>query len=148
MKAFEKIAERSVGSLMLLFGGALCFCASAALATAMLLKDPTPPASERRFDTPMLLAVEGDGCGGCEVFRKTVVNEYRATGTSEKMPVTFVNGDNPRALGSYALKSSKVVPETLILIDRYGREITRTGMHSSASSLQSYAEGYMRRASK
>lgn len=148
MKFFERIAERSISSLVMLFGAALCLCASAALATVMLLKDPTPPASDRKFETPLLIAVEADGCDGCELFRRTVAKAYRALPAADKMPLTFVQADNPRALNTYALKSATVEPETLLIIDRFGREVGRMAMPATLAALQKFSEGYMRRASK
>jgi hypothetical protein len=148
MKVFERIAERSIGSLVMLFGGALCFFASAALATVMLMKEPTPPASDRRSETPMLIAVEADGCGPCETFRTTVAKSYRTLPVGEKMPISFVQADNPKALSSYALKSQTNEPETLLIIDRYGREVGRMWMPKKIEDLQKFTEGYMRRASK
>jgi hypothetical protein len=148
MKFFERIAQRSISSLVMLFGAALCLCASAALATVMLLKDPTPPASDRKFDTALLIAVEGDGCGGCDFFRRSVAKDYRTLPEADKMPLTYVQSDNPRAFSSFVLKSAKVEPETLLIIDRYGREVSRMPMPSTLGALQKFSEGYMRRASK
>jgi hypothetical protein len=148
MKVFERIAERSIGNLIALFCAALCLVASASLALAMLAKDPTPPASERRFDTPMLIAIEADGCGDCDAFRRTVAKTYRASPTAEKMPLSFLSSDNSRTLSSYALKSAKVEAGQILLIDRYGREIGRTNISTDLSPLQTFAEGYMRRALK
>ena len=148
MKVFEKIAERSIPSLVILFAAALCLCASATLATVMLLKDQTPPASERRFDTPLVIAVEAEDCSACEQFYKTLVQQYRSLPGADKMPFRVVRSDNWRELKAYGFKSGKVDQETIVIIDRFGREVSRMGMPTEFAVLQKFTEGYMRRAWK
>jgi hypothetical protein len=149
MKVLERIAERSTGQLIVLFGASLTFCATAALAGTMMLKDPVLPASERVFDTPMIVVAEQDGCGACESFRRGAGKQYSGSAQSDKMPLIYVQAFEGRAIKNYKLKSGISGTPTLLVIDRYGREVGRSvGDPGDVASVQKLADGYMRRASK
>jgi hypothetical protein len=149
MKALERIAERSTSQLIVLFGATLTFCASAALAGAMIMKDPVPPASERVYDTPMIVVAEQDGCSACENFRRGAGRDYSATSQSEKMPLIYTQAFEGRQIKAYKLKSPISGTPTLLVIDRFGREVGRSvGDPGDVATVQKLADGYMRRASK
>jgi hypothetical protein len=149
MKALERIAERSTSQLIVLFGAALTFCASAALAGAMMLKDPVLPDVERVSDQPLIVVAEQDGCAACESFRRTAGRDYASTPQSEKMPLVYVQAFEGRAIKAYKLKSAISGTPTLLIIDRFGREVGRSvGNPGDVASVQKLADGYMRRASK
>jgi hypothetical protein len=148
MNALEQIAQRSTAQLVVLFGAGLTLCASAALAGALLLKDPVLPEAERTSDQPLIVVAEQDGCGACESFRRDAGKAYQSTAQAEKMPLIYVQSEG-RAIKAYKLKSPVSATPTLLVIDRFGREIGRSvGDPGDVTSVQKLADGYMRRASK
>jgi hypothetical protein len=148
MNILEQIAQRSTGHLVVLFGAGLTLCASAALAGAIMWKDPVLSDSERTSDLPQIVVAEADDCDACISFRRDAGRLYQTTTQAEKMPMVFVPLDG-RAIKSFKLKVPVTGTPTLLVIDRFGREVGRSvGNPGDVAFVQKLADGYMRRASK